>query len=154
MVDRLTIEGEGNPRLYQCLSGVLRGLAEVESEQVESLFWYFQLRAAAALGYRPELRQCITCQRAIGGPSAWFSAALGGSLCAACGPGHGVRLAEHNLRFLAALQGLRTYSKDALPRAPSQRGEIRMALRGFLEYHGGEHSRLKSLDFLAGLHSQ
>ena len=26
-----------------------------------------------------------------------------------------------------------------------------MALRGFLEYHGGEHSRLKSLDFLDGL---
>ena len=41
LVDRLTIEGENNPRLYQCLSGVLHGLAEVEPEQVESLFWYF-----------------------------------------------------------------------------------------------------------------
>ena len=151
LVDRLTIEGEGNPRLYLCLSGVLHGLAEVEPAKVESLFWYFQLRAAAALGYRPELRQCITCQRELVGPSSWFSAALGGGLCATCGPGNGARLAQHSLRFLAALQGLRTYSKDALPQAPSQRGEIRMALRGFLEYHGGEHSRLKSLDFLDGL---
>ena len=151
LVDRLTIEGEGNLRLYQCLSGILHGLAEVEPEQVESLFWYFQLRAAAALGYRPELRQCITCRRELVGPSSWFSAALGGSLCATCGPGNGVRLAQSSLRFLAILQGLRTYSKEALPQAPAQRGEIRMALRGFLEYHGGEHSRLKSLDFLDGL---
>ena len=33
LVDRLTIEGEGNPRLYQCLAGVLHGLAEVEPAQ-------------------------------------------------------------------------------------------------------------------------
>ena len=56
LIDRLTIEGEPNQRLYQCLAGVLHGLAEVGPEQVESLFWYYQLRAAEALGYRPELR--------------------------------------------------------------------------------------------------
>lgn len=151
LVDRLTIEGESNPRLYQCLAGVLRGLAEVAPEQVESLFWYFQLRAAAALGYRPELRHCTTCQRELGGPASWFSAALGGSLCTTCGPQNGVRLAPRSLRFLAGLQGLRTYSRETLPQAPAQRGEIRMILRGFLEYHAGEHSRLKSLDFLDGL---
>ena len=151
LVDRLTIEGEGNPRLYQCLAGVLHGLAEVESAQVESLFWYFQLRAAAALGYRPQLRQCVSCQRDLSDTESWFSAALGGGLCADCGPGNGVRLAPRNWHFLATLQGLRTYSKEVLPPAPPQRGEIRLALRGFLEYHGGQHSRLKSLDFLDGL---
>jgi DNA repair protein RecO (recombination protein O) len=151
LVDRLTIEGENNPRLYQCLVGVLRGLAEVGEDQVESLFWYYQLRAAEALGYRPELRQCISCRNELIGPWLWFSAARGGGLCAACGQGNGVRMAGPSLNFLAGLQGLKTYDKDALPPAPPRRGEISAALRGFLEYHGGERGHLKSLDFLDSL---
>ena len=151
LIDRLTIEGEANLRLYQCLAGVLTGLAEVDQDQVESLFWYYQLRVAETLGYRPELRQCISCQSELIGPWLWFSAALGGGLCAACGQGNGVRMAGQSLNFLAGLQGLKTYSKKALPQAPPRRGEIRAALRGFLEYYGGEHARLRSLDFLDAL---
>ena len=151
LIDRLTIEGEANPRLYQCLAGVLNGLAKVDQDQVESLFWYYQLRAAEALGYRPQLRQCISCQSELIGPWLWFSAALGGGICAACGQENGVRMARQSLNFLAALQGLKTYGKDTLPQTPPQRGEIRAALRGFLEYHGGARGRLRSLDFLDAL---
>ena len=151
LIDRLTIEGEPNQRLYQCLAGVLHGLAEVGPEQVESLFWYYQLRAAEALGYRPELRQCIACQSELIGPWLWFSAALGGGLCAACGQDNGVRMTGQSLTFLADLQGLKAYSVDVLPPAPPRRGEIRAALRGFLEYYGDERGRLRSLDFLDSL---
>ena len=151
LIDRLTIEGESNARLYHCLAGVLHGLAEVDREQVESLFWYYQLRVAEALGYRPELRYCISCRIELTGSWLWFNPALGGGICAACGPGNGVRLAGQSLNFLAGLQGLKTYSKHMLPQAPTRRGEIRTALRGFLEYHGGERSRLRSLEFLDSL---
>ncbi len=151
LVDRLTIEGKPNIRLYQCLAGVLHGLAEVDQNQVEPLFWYYQLRVAEALGYRPELRHCISCRSELIGLWLWFSAALGGGICAACGQGNGVRIAGQSLNFLAGLQGLKTYGKDALPQAPPRSGEIRAALRGFLEYHGGKRSRLRSLDFLDSL---
>ena len=151
LVDRSTIEGENNTRLYQCLVGVLSGLAEVDDDQVEPLFWYYQLRAAEARGYRPELRECISCQVELGGTWLWFSAALGGGLCSACGEGQGVRLAGESLRFLSDLQRLKRYRREALPSVPSRCGEIRAALRGFLDYYGGGRTRLKSLDFFDSL---
>ena len=151
LIDRLTIEGEPNARLYQCLSGVLRGLEEVASEQVESLFWYYELKVLDALGYSPELRQCVVCRRELVGPWLWFSAAQGGGICAACERGSGMRLPGESLYFLADLQALKGYSKETLPQAPARRGEIRAALRAFLDYHGSGRGRLRSLDFLESL---
>jgi DNA repair protein RecO (recombination protein O) len=147
LVERLTVDLETNKRLYACLEGVLKGLEEVEVEQAESLFWYFQLRAAEALGYRPELRRCSLCGKDLDPKAAWFSAAAGGSLCPACGPVSGLRVAGGSLALLASLQGLRTYSREAMPANPAGRAEIVGLLRSFLEYHGGQ-GRLKSLDFL------
>lgn len=148
LIDRLTVERDPNRRLYRCLSGVLEGLDEVDSAQVEPLFWYFQLRAAEALGYRPELQRCVSCRAALEGQWLWFSPALGGGLCSRCGPAAGIRVAGDSLRLLAHLQGLRAYQREAIPPAPERRGELRSMLRSFLEYHGGQHSHLKSLDFL------
>ena len=73
IVDRLTIEHEASRRLFRCLTGVLGGLEEVEEPQLESLFWYYQLRVAEALGYRPELGVCVVCGSPPGGGPGWFS---------------------------------------------------------------------------------
>jgi DNA repair protein RecO (recombination protein O) len=149
LIDRLTVERDPNRRLYRCLAGVLAGLEEVGDRQVEPLFWYFQLRAAESLGYRPELGHCVSCRAPLEGEWLWFSAALGGGLCARCGTAAGgIRVAGDSLRLLAGLQGLAAYQPEAMPPAPPRRGEIRSLLRNFLEYHGGQQSHLKSLDFL------
>jgi DNA repair protein RecO (recombination protein O) len=154
LVDAVTIEGEPNTRLYGCLTGVLGALDEVRDEQLEPVFWYYQLRVAAALGYRPQLTECVSCRAELAGPWLWFSAAQGGGICPACGPGDGVRLAGPSLRFLARLQGIRTYSAAIMPALPQRAAEIRSALRSFLEYHGGVRGRLRALEFLDGLQPQ
>ena len=162
IVDRLTIEHEASRRLFRCLTGVLGGLEEVEPAQLEALFWYYQLRVAEALGYRPELQACVVCGSPSGGAAAWFSPGLGGGLCRDCGRSDGAaeragpgdfggprRVAGDSLRLLAALQGLRAYSRQAIPAAPpALTGEIRGLLRSFLEYHAGTKGRLRSLEFL------
>ena len=165
-VDQLSLEGEPNERLYRCLVGGLSGLEEVAAEQLETLFWYFQLRAAAALGYRPELAVCTGCGAALAADhgrqgATWFSPALGGAVCQDCGlaatddvdgaPDHlrARRVRLDSLRLLAVLQGLRTYTRAAIPPAPPElTAEIRGLLRAFLEYHGGTRGRLRSLEFL------
>ncbi|MBT4611518.1 MAG: DNA repair protein RecO [Gemmatimonadetes bacterium] len=170
MLDRLTIEHEANERLYACLTGVLAGLEEVAPAQLESLFWYFQLRVAAALGYRPELVACTSCGGELTPQACWFSPALGGGVCHSCsreaiataadvneGGGTTIfgtstrRVSGESLQFLAVLQAMRTYSRDELPAAPARSGEIRNMLRGFLEYHAGASGRLRSLEFLDAL---
>jgi recombinational DNA repair protein (RecF pathway) len=187
MVDRLTIDGEPAERLYRCLIGVLGGFEEVESAQIEPLFWYYQLRVADALGYRPELSCCVSCGAGLdadgGGEWYQFSPALGGAICAPCsrqatpcnegGPsvpgyeelspsiaggglsyasegtaGQTYRVAGASVRFLAGLQQLRTYHREAIPPVPPRSGEIRGMLRRILEYHAGQSGRLRSLDFL------
>ena len=174
-VDRIAIEQEPNQPLYRCLTGVLAALEEVDPKQIESLFWYFQLRLAEALGYRPELSGCVSCDAALAGCEApYFSAGLGGGLCSDCHRAEvvqedesyrwegasdgepwarysrngGHRVAGDSLGFLARLQNIRTYRKEAIPPQPSGCGEIRAILGGFLEYHGGAGGRLKALEFL------
>lgn len=148
LVDVLTIEGEPNTRLFKCVTGVLRGLEEVTEPQLEPLFWYYQLRVTAALGYRPELSRCTSCGRELTGPWVWFSAAQGGAVCADCGAVDGIRMARASLAFLARLQSIRTYSVDVIPSLPGHASEIRAALRHFLAYYGGGRSHLRALDFL------
>jgi DNA repair protein RecO (recombination protein O) len=148
LVERLTLENEPNRRLYRCLAGVLAGLAEVEPEQAEPLFWYFQLRVAEVLGYRPELRACASCRQPLSGAWLGFSPELGGGVCSACGGPTGLRVPAEQLRFLAGLQELQAYRREAIPRSPARRPEIRGLLRRFLEYHGGVQGRLRSLEFL------
>ena len=151
LVDRLTIEHEANQPLYGYLVGVLRALGEIDASQGECLFWYFQLRLAEALGYQPEFSHCITCRAELTDPELWFSPAHGGGLCARCGAGRGSRVSGGSVSFVRGLQSLPSYSVEALPPTPEPAGEIRQMLRGFLEYHGGEQSRLRSLEFLEAI---
>jgi DNA repair protein RecO (recombination protein O) len=177
LVDRATLEGEGaNKRLFRCLGGVLAGLEEVSAPQSEALFWYFQLRMAETLGYRPELGHCVSCLGGLEARSLWFSPAFGGGLCSRCGtnpdhagdggeqigengaaygaqPSHAFRVDGDSIRFLAGLQSLPKYDKDTIPEAlPRQRGrEIRSMLLRFLEFHAGQCGRLKSLEFLESM---
>ena len=148
LIEGLTIENEPNRRLYACLRGVLNGLAEVEVNQVESIFWYYQLRVLDALGYSPELQQCVGCRQSLTGSWLWFSPAQGGCLCATCGQGMNTRISRKSLTFLNRLQSLRTYSKASLPPAPERRGDIRTALNTFFDYHGDGRGSLRSLNFL------
>jgi len=154
LLDHLTIEHEANRRLYGYLAGVLGALEEVGQEQLECLFWYFQLRLADALGYRPELNNCVSCRSALGGTWLWFSAALGGGLCKACGPRAGSRIAGESLEGLSYLQGLKAYCREAIPASPARAAETRGLLRAFLEYHAGAQGRLKSLEFLEAISRQ
>lgn len=151
LIERLTIDNEANVRLYQCLIGLLAGLDEVDLVQCESLFWYFQLRLATALGYHPQLAPCVSCSLPLEGERLGFSPALGGSLCTACSRREGQYATAQSIRFLTHLQNLRTYSKEAMPPAPSRPAEIRAMMRTFLEYHGGASGQLKSLDFLEAI---
>ena len=151
LIDRLTIEHESNKRLYGYLAGVLGALEEVGQEQLESLFWYFQLRLADALGYRPELNNCVSCRTGLEGDWLWFSAALGGGLCETCGPQAGSRIAGDSLKVLSHLQGLKAYCREVIPATPARAAEPRGLLRNFLEYHAGTQGRLKSLEFLEAI---
>jgi len=46
---------------------------------------YFEMHLLESAGYRPQLRQCITCHKALEPTANYFSPAAGGMLCLDCG---------------------------------------------------------------------
>ena len=151
LVDKVTVEGEPNSRLFSCLRGVLRGLQEVDVGQLEVLFWYFELRVLDALGYRPELSSCTACGVQLWAGSYGFSVAVGGGICQSCGEREYQDISFEGLSFLARLQALPTYSREKLPEVPIYRGQIRKLFHSFFVYHGLIPGTLRSLRFFDSL---
>lgn len=83
LVAALTEEADPHPELYSALVGTLRGLAG--EGPAAPLIPVFQSDLLRAIGYAPNLDQCMSCGRAIvRGAPVFFSASAGGLLCRDC----------------------------------------------------------------------
>jgi DNA repair protein RecO (recombination protein O) len=111
MVDLLTEDRQENRAVYDILIGGLRALAE--ASDVRLVLIAFHLQLLEALGYRPELRECVSCRSAIQPDRNHFSALLGGVVCPMCGPREPTARAIGTsalklLRFVQFTEGQRT----------------------------------------------
>lgn len=83
LVAGLLEEDDPHPELYPALERLLTGLsgADAPAELVPT----FQAALLRAIGYAPNLQECVSCNRAVQpGPVVYFSAASGGALCRDC----------------------------------------------------------------------
>jgi DNA repair protein RecO (recombination protein O) len=85
LLDRFTYEEDDNRSLYRLLVDTLARL-DAEPEPVYAVR-YYEMRLLDALGYRPQLFKCASCEAEIQPQDQYFSAAQGGVLCPNCGPG-------------------------------------------------------------------
>jgi DNA repair protein RecO (recombination protein O) len=111
LVDLLTEDRSENRAVYEILVEGLRALRETADAQL--VLVTFHLRLLETLGYRPELRECVSCRTLIQPERNHFSALLGGVVCPSCGPAEpSVRAigtsALKLLRFVQATAGQRT----------------------------------------------
>jgi len=87
LVASLTEDFDPHPELFGALVALLRGLAG--PEPAEPLLPRFQLDLLRAIGYEPNLEQCVDCRREVRpGALAFFSAQAGGLICRDCEPHH------------------------------------------------------------------
>jgi len=86
LLDRFTYEDDSeNYNIYRLLT---EALARLEKEADPWLaIRYYEIQLLDLLGYRPHLFECANCGREIKAEDQFFSAALGGVLCPACGYG-------------------------------------------------------------------
>ncbi len=84
VVDLLTEERQENRAVFETLVAGLRDLAD--NPDARLVLVIFHLRLLDALGYRPELRECVGCRASIQPERNHFSALVGGVLCPGCGP--------------------------------------------------------------------
>ncbi|MDE3259100.1 MAG: DNA repair protein RecO [Gemmatimonadota bacterium] len=147
LLDRLTPEEDPNSLLCSVTLDSLRWMETVEEEAVELPLWYFQLKAAAMLGYRPHLGGCVGCGSRITRDRVCFDAGRGGTVCGRCERG-GIEVAMATIRYLEHLQTARADRIDDSGFRAVDTGEARRVLRGFLWRHIENRGQVKSLDFL------
>jgi DNA repair protein RecO (recombination protein O) len=83
LVDLLTEDRSENRAVYEILVEGLRALRETADAQLVLITFHLQL--LETLGYRPELRECVSCRTVIQPERNHFSALLGGVVCPSCG---------------------------------------------------------------------
>jgi DNA repair protein RecO (recombination protein O) len=147
LLDHLTPDEDRNALLCSITLDSLRWMESISEMAIELPLWYFQLKAASSLGYRPHLSGCVQCGQCLAGNEVQFSPKLGGTLCGSCGYG-GMVVKRSTVSYLESLQ-IGTPDRidvEAFLRTDRQEGE--RILRHFLDYHIENRKKVKALDFL------
>jgi DNA repair protein RecO (recombination protein O) len=84
LLDRFTYEDGENRALYQLLVDTMERVSTLPDPF--SAVRYYEIRLLDLLGFRPELNQCVRCEKQIVAEDQFFDANLGGVLCPRCGP--------------------------------------------------------------------
>jgi DNA repair protein RecO (recombination protein O) len=82
LVHQFTAEHQENYELFQLMLDTLNRL--VEAENKELVLRYFELHLLESAGYRPQLKECVSCHRPLDPTANYFSPAAGGLLCPDC----------------------------------------------------------------------
>jgi DNA repair protein RecO (recombination protein O) len=132
LVDLLTEDRAENRAVYEILVEGLRSLRDQPDARLVLITFHVQL--LEVLGYRPELRECVTCRTAIEPERNHFSPLLGGVVCPSCGPDEPSARAIGTsalklLRFVQATAGQRSVNVPA----PVSR-EAEALLRDYAEH--------------------
>jgi DNA repair protein RecO (recombination protein O) len=152
LLDGFTEERLENRPLFELLLEVLGLLTTAKDLQL--LMRYYEVKLLEHLGYRPQLRSCVSCGRALKPRVNVFSPALGGVLCVDC------RLKDLSAPDLSldGLKVLRFLQDNPYPGArrlrlgPAVQAEIQALLGGYLRYL--LERDLKSTEFLRTLRRQ
>ena len=83
LVDRFTVDQIENQPVFRLLLKLLTHLEETDVP--DQAMRHFEMHLLDLLGYRPELRRCLSCDSELRPVSNFFSPASGGTLCPSCG---------------------------------------------------------------------
>ena len=132
VVDLLTEDRLENRDVFDTLVEGLRSLRATHDPRMVLIV--FHLRLLEALGYRPELRECVSCRATIVPNRNHFSALLGGVLCPACGPREPTArdIGTSALKLLRFVQQARGQRAVSVP--PEVGREAEALLRDYAEH--------------------
>ncbi|MGB9521346.1 MAG: DNA repair protein RecO, partial [Anaerolineales bacterium] len=104
LVDRFTIEEEPNLEVYNLIVHTYQRLSKGAEAGFEAR--YFDLQFLNAMGFRPELIECVVCREKIQPEDQYFSFELGGVVCPACSQkiASATALSMETLKYLRHLQ--------------------------------------------------
>src|SRR4030042_2002840 len=82
LVHQFTAEHQENFPLFQLMLDTLNRLCQVDNKEL--VLRYFELHLLESAGYRPQMRECVACHRALEPTTNSFSPSAGALLCPDC----------------------------------------------------------------------
>jgi len=150
LTEYLTADSQPSPSAYYTLHQTLNKMEDSPLEDLKKLFWHFELRMFALVGYCPQLSKCASCGSSSESPSISFSLLWGGLLCEECKRKDTAAIQLHpgTIKFLRMLQKVEIEKVRNVKVSPFLEREVEALLDAFWRYHTGEYRKLKSLHVL------
>jgi len=149
LLDKISVEGQTEPRLFALSTTSLDVMETAESEALPALVVAFLLKAMAMHGYRPQLEECACCAGEMHS-SQEFSVSHGGVLCPECGmlDASTLRFGPEGRAWLDALLKAKLADVAGLGMSPAAVADCFQLVRAFVGFH--VPARLRALDYYAG----
>ena len=127
-LDRATIHGPSQPRLYRLALAALKTVQDSNSiEELRSAVYSFLLLGAGLLGFRPNLTNCVRCKKRA---TNIFSISYGGLVCNRAEDRDGMVIPSKMVSDLRRLYGLKEPLTDL-----DHLELVDRLVRNYLEYH-------------------
>lgn len=134
LVNQFTAEHQEHDDIFKLMLETLKTLAAAENKEL--LLRYFELHLLEAAGYRPQLRECVACHKALEPVTNYFSPPGGGLLCPACAAARtqAYGLTVNAQKVLKALQSYEYPTVSRLRLDDELSRELESCLSGYLKH--------------------
>jgi DNA repair protein RecO (recombination protein O) len=134
LVHQFTAEHQENYAVFQLMLDTLNRLCQADNKEL--VLRYFELHLLESAGYRPQLRECITCHKPLEPATNYFSPSAGGMLCPDCSLNQpfSSSLSVNAQKVLRHLQG-NDYSSTSRVKIDAELAhEIESVISGYLKH--------------------
>ena len=140
LIDKTVNGEESHHQLFNLTKNILSAINDNKGK-INILFWFFQLKLLALLGFKPNLSNCSNCQDSLN--SANF---LSGELfCIECSNSTGIKLSKNALSLLKKINEIEINDIPKLKISIFERKEIGEFLKQYYSYHIDGLREIKSL---------
>ena len=134
LVNQFTAEHQENYELFQLLLDTLNRLCGESNKEL--ILRYFELHLIESVGYRPQLRECVACHKALEPATNYFSPSAGGMLCPDCSLSQPFShpLSVNAQKVLRLLQNSDYAGASRVKIDPELAGEIENVISNYLKH--------------------
>jgi len=134
LVNQFTADQQENFSLFQLTIETLNRLCQANNKEL--VLRYFELHLLHSTGYRPQLRECVACHRALEPTTNSFSPSAGGLLCSYCNLSQSFTypLSVNAQKVLRLLQSGDSTSASKVKIDSELAHELEKVMSGYLKY--------------------
>ena len=152
LVNQFAADDVEDQPVFQLLLATLQRLSQRENSDL--VLRYFELQLLNAVGYRPQLEQCVACHQPLKETTNSFSPGAGGMVCSSCRPTQPLAypLSWEAQKALRSLQSSDYESVSGMTLTPELSHQLEVVIRNYIRYL--LERELKSAAWLDALKAQ